>query len=120
MLDCDYIYYDKKPKITEEDRKLKWLPRISVVKVCPHCNGAVGLYGTWRQVGPSPWMEEYEHQGFICYDCKKVMSQQELKTAWLKSYSAYDLYLYRKMTQEEYNWFGDNDIDDIRKFPKTN
>jgi hypothetical protein len=116
MLDYEMIYTDNKPVLTAEDKSLKWQPIISPVEICPHCYGPIGDYGTWTQVDSRPWAQEYIHDGFICYNCHAKIPEDETKKAWLKSYSAYGLYSAHEMTQEDYNWFTENNIKDIRLY----
>lgn len=115
MLDYEMIYTER-PTLTDDDKKLKWQPTITPIEICPHCGGPLGDYGEWAQIDSRPWAQEYTRIGFICYDCHTKISEKETKKAWLKSYSAYGLYLAHKMTQEDYNWFAENNVEDIRRY----
>ena len=115
MLDYEMIYTER-PTLTDDDKKLKWQPTITPIEICPHCGGPLGDYGEWAQIDSRPWAQEYTHIGFICYKCHTKISEEETKKAWLKSYSAYELYLTHKMTQKDYNWFAKNNVNDIRQY----
>lgn len=109
---------DKNQIFTPEDYKLKWLPAIYKFPICPKCKQQVRDHWEYDPTDPRPWADPY-WAGHFCEHCQTLyLSDEEVEWKTEKEYHPYSVYLQGEMSNEELDWFYENNIMDIRNYKK--
>lgn len=98
------------------DTTKKWQPALYEIPVCPKCDSR--LKQEWKEDRDIDWGPTADPYcvGLRCPQCDILYTDlDKVERKIIEDYHPYSIYLQGYMSNEEYKWFKDNGIEDVRK-----